>query len=131
MTDRVYLEELAHDSGVKLTKHDLEEALDDLIDKLFEGKSVGGLHLDAYVESCAEEIAAEVISGYSMRPVGVLLESFIRRGGGMKRKNVNVRMPKEVVEFVRRVSKLAGTTQTNTYNVILAVAIVHLELKKP
>jgi hypothetical protein len=49
----------------------------------------------------------------------------------MKRKNVNVRMPKEVVEFVRRVSKLAGTTQTNTYNVILAVAIVHLELKKP
>jgi hypothetical protein len=79
MTDRVYAEELAHDSGVKLTKHDLEEALDDLIDRLFEGKSVGGLHLDAYVESCAEEIAAEVISGYSMRPVGVLLESLVRR----------------------------------------------------
>jgi hypothetical protein len=63
MTDRVYAEELAHDSGVKLTKHDLEEALDDLIDRLFEGKSVGGLHLDAYVEKFAEEIAAQFIRG--------------------------------------------------------------------
>jgi hypothetical protein len=61
--DRVYAEELAHDSGVKLTQHDLDEALDSLIDRLYEGKPVGGLHLDAYVEKFAEEIAAIIISG--------------------------------------------------------------------
>jgi hypothetical protein len=60
--DRVYAEELAHDSGVKLTKHDLDEALDDLIDRLFEGKSVGGLHLDAYVEKFANDIAGRIIA---------------------------------------------------------------------
>jgi hypothetical protein len=49
-------------SGVKLTKHDLDEALNDLIDRLFEGKSVGGLHLDAYVEKFANDIAERIIT---------------------------------------------------------------------
>jgi hypothetical protein len=78
MTDRVYAEELAHDSGVKLTKHDLEEALDDLIDRLFEGKSVGGLHLDAYVEEFAGEVGAKIIAGWSL-DIRPMLEVLIRR----------------------------------------------------
>jgi hypothetical protein len=48
-------------SGVKLTKHDLDEALDDLIDRLFEGKSVNGTYLENYVAQFAEEVAAELI----------------------------------------------------------------------
>ncbi len=49
----------------------------------------------------------------------------------MKRKLVTVRMPKEVERFVARVAKLAGTSPTNVYNMMLATAIVHLDIRRP
>lgn len=77
MRDPVYTSELDHDSGVKLTKHDLEEALDDLIDRLFEGRSVNGWFLMDYVEKFKEEIAAHVISGGGR--IDILLDNLVRR----------------------------------------------------
>jgi hypothetical protein len=76
--DRVYAEELAHDSGVKLTKHDLEEALDDLIERLFEGGKVGQMYLADYVEKYAEEIAVTFIN-HEIHGAEYKLQALIRR----------------------------------------------------
>ena len=82
-------DELRHDqSGFseKQLEPYLQEAMDHLIDRLFAGKSVGRLHLDAYVEKFAEEVAASIfaykkgsITVATMSDLLATLEYLIRR----------------------------------------------------
>ena len=43
-----------------------------------------------------------------------------------RRKEVKLRMPREVAEGIRRIAKRAGTTQTNVINVMLAAMHEHI-----
>jgi len=79
--DRIYQAELDHDSGFseKQLEPFRQEALDLLIDRLFEGNSVGGIFLDAYVESHAGSVAASLRTCTSVWGVRNALEDLIRR----------------------------------------------------
>jgi hypothetical protein len=57
-------DELNHDQGTisdGLIQAYMEEAMDEAIDRLFSGKSIGRMFLSDYVEKFAEDVAASLI----------------------------------------------------------------------